>query len=72
MLHLQTCSVNWAPKICIHLLYSDFCIFLLKVQQFSEKSFLLELLKTHENALERQHSEIMNQRDTLLQAFVSL
>ncbi|CAO2585945.1 Coiled-coil domain-containing protein 172 [Lemmus lemmus] len=40
-----------------------------KVQQFSEKSFLLELLKTHENALERQHSEIMNQRDTLLQAF---
>ncbi|XP_036035251.1 coiled-coil domain-containing protein 172 [Onychomys torridus] len=40
-----------------------------KVQQFSEKSFLLELLKTHENALERQCSEIMNQRDTLLQAF---
>ncbi|KAL6089719.1 hypothetical protein STEG23_029711, partial [Scotinomys teguina] len=40
-----------------------------KVQQFSEKSFLLELLKTHENALERQCREIMNQRDTLLQAF---
>ncbi|XP_051055978.1 coiled-coil domain-containing protein 172 [Phodopus roborovskii] len=40
-----------------------------KVQQFSEKSFLLKLLKTHENALERQCSEIMNQRDTLLQAF---
>ncbi|XP_059111965.1 coiled-coil domain-containing protein 172 isoform X1 [Peromyscus eremicus] len=39
-----------------------------KVQQFSEKSFLLELLKTHENALERQCSEIMNQRDALLQA----
>ncbi|XP_051002927.1 coiled-coil domain-containing protein 172 [Acomys russatus] len=40
-----------------------------KVQQFSEKSFLLELLKTRENALERQCSEVMNQRDTLLQAF---
>ncbi|XP_031246699.1 coiled-coil domain-containing protein 172 isoform X2 [Mastomys coucha] len=39
-----------------------------KVQQFSEKSFLLELLKTHENALERQHSEIISERDTLLQA----
>ncbi|XP_035293153.1 coiled-coil domain-containing protein 172 isoform X1 [Cricetulus griseus] len=40
-----------------------------KVQQFSEKSFLLKILKTHENALERQCSEITNQRDTLLQAF---
>ncbi|XP_034346000.1 coiled-coil domain-containing protein 172 [Arvicanthis niloticus] len=39
-----------------------------KVQQFSEKSFLLELLKTHENALERQRNEIIGERDTLLQA----
>ncbi|EDL01800.1 RIKEN cDNA 1700011F14, isoform CRA_b, partial [Mus musculus] len=39
-----------------------------KVQQLSEKSFLLELLKTHENALERQLSEIISERDTLLQA----
>ncbi|KAM7073148.1 coiled-coil domain-containing protein 172 [Molossus nigricans] len=38
-----------------------------KVQQFSEKSFLLQLLKTHENALERQCSEITNQRNMLLQ-----
>lgn len=60
------------PQICIHLLHSHFCIFLLKVQQFSEKSFLLELLKTHENALERQRSEIISERDTLLQARVSL
>ncbi|CAH6938479.1 Ccdc172 [Phodopus roborovskii] len=62
-------ALRGAPKICIHLLHSGFFIFLLKVQQFSEKSFLLKLLKTHENALERQCSEIMNQRDTLLQAF---
>ncbi|XP_066094313.1 coiled-coil domain-containing protein 172 [Saccopteryx bilineata] len=40
-----------------------------KVQQFSEKSFLLELLKTRENALERQCSEITNQRNVLLQTF---
>ncbi|XP_006831553.1 PREDICTED: coiled-coil domain-containing protein 172 [Chrysochloris asiatica] len=40
-----------------------------KVQQFSEKSFLLQLLKTHENALERQCSEIMNQRSMFLQTF---
>ncbi|XP_054437738.1 coiled-coil domain-containing protein 172 [Pteronotus mesoamericanus] len=40
-----------------------------KVQQFSEKSFLLQLLKTHENALERQCSEITNQRNMLLQTF---
>ncbi|GAB1302568.1 Coiled-coil domain-containing protein 172 [Apodemus speciosus] len=40
----------------------------LEVQQFSEKSFLLELLKTHKNALERQRSEIISERDTLLQA----
>ncbi|XP_066212074.1 coiled-coil domain-containing protein 172 [Saccopteryx leptura] len=40
-----------------------------KVQQFSEKSFLLELLKTRENALERQCSEITNQRNMLLQTF---
>ncbi|XP_055447736.1 coiled-coil domain-containing protein 172 [Psammomys obesus] len=39
-----------------------------KVQQFSEKYFLSELLKTRENALQRQCSEMMNQRDTLLQA----
>nr|XP_051680150.1 coiled-coil domain-containing protein 172 isoform X5 [Oryctolagus cuniculus] len=42
-----------------------------KVQQFSEKSFLLQLLKTHENALERQCSEITNQRNMLLQTFES-
>ncbi|XP_016067608.1 PREDICTED: coiled-coil domain-containing protein 172 [Miniopterus natalensis] len=40
-----------------------------KVQQFSEKSFLSQLLKTHENALERQCSEIINQRNMLLQTF---
>ncbi|XP_040588066.1 coiled-coil domain-containing protein 172 [Mesocricetus auratus] len=40
-----------------------------KVQQFSEKSFLLKILKTRENALERQCGEIMNQRDTLFQSF---
>ncbi|XP_053441120.1 coiled-coil domain-containing protein 172 [Nycticebus coucang] len=40
-----------------------------KAQQFSEKSFLLQLLKTHENALERQCSEITNQRNMLLQTF---
>ncbi|XP_010985516.1 coiled-coil domain-containing protein 172 [Camelus dromedarius] len=40
-----------------------------KVQQFSEKAFLLQLLKTHESALERQCSEITNQRNMLLQTF---
>ncbi|XP_059517969.1 coiled-coil domain-containing protein 172 [Myotis daubentonii] len=40
-----------------------------KVQQFCEKSSLLQLLKTHENALERQCSEIINQRSILLQTF---
>ncbi|KAM4838530.1 coiled-coil domain-containing protein 172 [Urocitellus parryii] len=40
-----------------------------KVQQFSEKSFLFQLLKTHENALERQCNEITNQRSVLLQTF---
>ncbi|XP_004428162.1 PREDICTED: coiled-coil domain-containing protein 172 [Ceratotherium simum simum] len=40
-----------------------------KVQEFSEKSFFLQLLKTHENALERQCSEITNQRIMLLQTF---
>ncbi|KAF6316983.1 coiled-coil domain containing 172 [Rhinolophus ferrumequinum] len=40
-----------------------------KVQEFSEKSFILQLLKTHENALERQCSEITNQRNMLLQTF---
>ncbi|KAB1271586.1 Coiled-coil domain-containing protein 172, partial [Camelus dromedarius] len=39
------------------------------VQQFSEKAFLLQLLKTHESALERQCSEITNQRNMLLQTF---
>eukprot|EP00073_Rattus_norvegicus_P042996 XP_017444949.1 PREDICTED: coiled-coil domain-containing protein 172 isoform X5 [Rattus norvegicus] len=39
-----------------------------KVQQFSEKTFLLELLKTRENALERQCSAIVSERDRLLQA----
>ncbi|XP_019515639.1 PREDICTED: coiled-coil domain-containing protein 172 [Hipposideros armiger] len=42
-----------------------------KVQEFSEKSFILQLLKSHENALERQCSEITNQRNTLLQTFES-
>ncbi|XP_059956064.1 coiled-coil domain-containing protein 172 [Mesoplodon densirostris] len=40
-----------------------------KIQQFSEKAFLLQLLKTHENALERQCSEITSQRSMLLQTF---
>ncbi|KAF4019273.1 hypothetical protein G4228_011066 [Cervus hanglu yarkandensis] len=40
-----------------------------KVQQFSEKAFFLQLLKTHENALERQCNEITNQRNMLLQTF---
>ncbi|XP_044096533.1 coiled-coil domain-containing protein 172 [Neovison vison] len=40
-----------------------------KVQQFSEKAFLLQLWKIHENALERQCSEITNQRNMLLQTF---
>ncbi|KAM9618557.1 coiled-coil domain-containing protein 172 [Trichechus inunguis] len=40
-----------------------------KVQEFSEKSFLLQLLKTHENALDRQCSEITKQRNILLQTF---
>ncbi|KAG8517420.1 Coiled-coil domain-containing protein 172, partial [Galemys pyrenaicus] len=40
-----------------------------KVQQFSENSFHLQLLKIHENALERQCSEITNQRNKLLQTF---
>uniref|UniRef100_A0A8D0QJB7 Coiled-coil domain-containing protein 172 n=1 Tax=Sus scrofa TaxID=9823 RepID=A0A8D0QJB7_PIG len=40
-----------------------------KVQQFSEKAFLLQLLKTHENALKRQCSEITNEKNMLLQAF---
>ncbi|KAF3827944.1 hypothetical protein GH733_001179, partial [Mirounga leonina] len=39
------------------------------VQQFSEKAFLLQLWKIHENALERQCSEITNQRNMLLQTF---
>ncbi|XP_039728352.1 coiled-coil domain-containing protein 172 [Pteropus medius] len=43
-----------------------------KVQQFSEKSFLLQLLKTHENALERQCSEITDQRNMLLQTFEAM
>ncbi|KAK2492335.1 hypothetical protein MC885_006200, partial [Smutsia gigantea] len=55
------------PKIpnCVILI----CFLTLKVQQFSEKAFLLQLLKTHENALERQCSEITNQRNMLLQTF---
>uniref|UniRef100_A0A8C5LGI1 Coiled-coil domain-containing protein 172 n=1 Tax=Jaculus jaculus TaxID=51337 RepID=A0A8C5LGI1_JACJA len=40
-----------------------------KVQQFSEKSFLLQLMKIHENALERQCNDITNQRKMLLQTF---
>ncbi|KAI5935038.1 Coiled-coil domain-containing protein 172 [Manis javanica] len=40
-----------------------------KAQQFSEKDFLLHLLRTHENALKRQCSEITNQRNMLLQTF---
>uniref|UniRef100_A0A2K6JXD5 Coiled-coil domain-containing protein 172 n=1 Tax=Rhinopithecus bieti TaxID=61621 RepID=A0A2K6JXD5_RHIBE len=42
-----------------------------KVQQF-EKSFLLQLLKTHENALEKQYSEITNHRNMLLQTFEAI
>ncbi|XP_024411117.2 coiled-coil domain-containing protein 172 [Desmodus rotundus] len=40
-----------------------------KVQQFSEKSFLLQLLRTRENALERQRTEITHRRNVLLQTF---
>ncbi|KAI5931899.1 Coiled-coil domain-containing protein 172 [Manis javanica] len=40
-----------------------------KAQQFSEKAFLLQLLRTHENASERQCGEIRNQRNMLLQTF---
>ncbi|XP_012925280.1 coiled-coil domain-containing protein 172 isoform X1 [Heterocephalus glaber] len=40
-----------------------------KVQQCSEKSSVLQLLQAHENALERQCSEITNQRNMLLQTF---
>ncbi|XP_011715166.1 coiled-coil domain-containing protein 172 isoform X4 [Macaca nemestrina] len=43
-----------------------------KVQQFFEKSFLLQLLKTHENALEKQYSEITNHRNMLLQTFEAI
>ncbi|XP_042545626.1 coiled-coil domain-containing protein 172 [Dipodomys spectabilis] len=43
-----------------------------KVQQLSEKSFLLQLSKTHEHALERQCSEITNQRNMLLQTFEAI
>ncbi|XP_003479690.1 coiled-coil domain-containing protein 172 [Cavia porcellus] len=42
-----------------------------KVQQYSEKSFLLQLLKIHKNALERQCSEATHQRNMLLQNFES-
>nr|XP_036866995.1 coiled-coil domain-containing protein 172 [Manis javanica] len=42
-----------------------------KVQQLSEKDFLLQLLRTYENALKRQCSEITNQRNMLLQTFVN-
>ncbi|XP_004700973.1 coiled-coil domain-containing protein 172 [Echinops telfairi] len=38
-----------------------------KVQQLSEKSFLLALLKTHEDALKRQNNEIIKQRNIFLQ-----
>uniref|UniRef100_A0A452T5E4 Coiled-coil domain-containing protein 172 n=1 Tax=Ursus maritimus TaxID=29073 RepID=A0A452T5E4_URSMA len=37
--------------------------------QFSEKTFLLQLWKIHESALERQCSEITSQRNMLLQTF---
>ncbi|XP_074088004.1 coiled-coil domain-containing protein 172 isoform X1 [Macrotis lagotis] len=40
-----------------------------KSHQFSEKAFLLELLKTHENGLEKQYAEIKNERSRLLQTF---
>ena len=55
---------------CLILIPFFFFFFALKVQQFSEKAFLLQLLKTHENALERQCDEITNQRNMLLQTFV--
>ncbi|XP_068953663.1 coiled-coil domain-containing protein 172 [Petaurus breviceps papuanus] len=40
-----------------------------KSHQFSEKAFLLELWKTHENGLEKQYAEIKNERSRLLQTF---
>ncbi|XP_049646395.1 coiled-coil domain-containing protein 172 [Suncus etruscus] len=43
-----------------------------KVQQFSEKSFILQILKAQENALERQCSEITSQRNMLLQTFENI
>lgn len=55
----------------VQLFHSAFFSFYFQVQQFSEKSLLLQLLKAHENALERQCSEITDQRNMLLQTFVS-
>ncbi|KAB0352136.1 hypothetical protein FD754_016993, partial [Muntiacus muntjak] len=52
---------------CAMILYK--CKIIFSVQQFSEKAFFLQLLKTHENALERQCNEITNQRNMLLQTF---
>ncbi|XP_055976301.1 coiled-coil domain-containing protein 172 [Sorex fumeus] len=43
-----------------------------KVQQLSEKSLFLQLLKTQEKALERQCSEITSQRNMLLHTFETL
>ncbi|XP_013371206.1 PREDICTED: coiled-coil domain-containing protein 172 [Chinchilla lanigera] len=43
-----------------------------KVQQYSEKSSLLQLSKVYENALERQCSEVTNQRNMFLQTFAAM
>ncbi|XP_044518521.1 coiled-coil domain-containing protein 172 [Gracilinanus agilis] len=43
-----------------------------KSHQFSEKAFLLELLKIHENGLEKQYAEIKNERTRLLQTFETM
>ncbi|XP_004647603.1 coiled-coil domain-containing protein 172 [Octodon degus] len=43
-----------------------------KVKQYCEKSSFFQLLKVHDNALEKQYSEITNQRNMLLQTFETI
>ncbi|NXG70397.1 CC172 protein, partial [Baryphthengus martii] len=41
-----------------------------KVQHLSEKQFYLEILKRHEDSLEKQKTELINQKSSLLKIFV--
>ncbi|KFW07710.1 Coiled-coil domain-containing protein 172, partial [Eurypyga helias] len=41
-----------------------------KVQHLSEKHFSLEILKKHEDSLEKQKAELINQKTSLLKIFV--